>query len=93
MVFSQVARRAATNTTTTVVRRQSTASPKMHKASEEWAKFVAKRPPPSHVEAHKVFHPPFNPAVIGGGIIVVWIIGYGSMTFGYVHQMKKQGFW
>jgi hypothetical protein len=46
-----------------------------------------------HLDDHKCFHPPFNAAVIGGGIIVAWVIGYGSMAFGMYHQQTKQGFW
>jgi hypothetical protein len=45
------------------------------------------------LDEHKCFHPPYNPAVIGGGIVVAWLIGYGSMTFGFYHQQTKQGFW
>lgn len=40
-----------------------------------------------------VFHPPFNAGPVWGIVGGVWLIGVGSMLYGYVHQQRKQGFW
>jgi len=85
-------RRATTQTTSRLIsRRMST--PRLHRAKDEWAVLLNKRPAPDHLDAHKCFSPPYNPKVIGGGIIAVWLIGYGSMYFGFSWQQKKQGYW
>ena len=44
--------RAVRSTGALVGRRQMSTTPKMHKASENWAAFVKQRPPKSHTESH-----------------------------------------
>lgn len=87
------ARRATTQAVGRSLSRRMSTAPRLHKAKDEWAQFVAKRPQPDHLDAHKCFHPPYNPAIVGGGIIMVWVLGYGSMYFGFSWQQKKQGYW
>ncbi|KAG7352343.1 hypothetical protein IV203_008391 [Nitzschia inconspicua] len=91
--MSLVAASRTSQLATRVAARRMSTTPKLHKAKDQWSEFVKTRPPPDHLDEHKCFHPPFNAAVIGGGIIVAWVIGYGSMAFGMAHQQKKQGFW
>jgi hypothetical protein len=57
------------------------------------ASILLPTPKLQHLDAHKCFHPPYNPLVIGGGIVMVWVLGYGSMYFGFSWQQKKQGYW
>lgn len=40
-----------------------------------------------------VFHPPFNKGPVWAIVGTVWLIGVGSMQYGYMHQQYKQGFW
>eukprot|EP00591_Stephanopyxis_turris_P006272 CAMPEP_0195528214 /NCGR_PEP_ID=MMETSP0794_2-20130614/30272_1 /TAXON_ID=515487 /ORGANISM="Stephanopyxis turris, Strain CCMP 815" /LENGTH=79 /DNA_ID=CAMNT_0040659307 /DNA_START=72 /DNA_END=311 /DNA_ORIENTATION=- len=42
---------------------------------------------------HKVFEPPFNPAVTGGLAAFILFGGFGVMYCGVRHQQKKQGYW